>query len=109
MSYTTKTDCWGRTCYYDERGRLIGKESTTLGGKRIIKDANGTVIGRPQKDDYDRETIILEKKSSFFNPPKTTTLLRQGELEDHEICESCGEYLDGDDDMYCEDCLHDHF
>ena len=109
MGYTTKTDFWGNKSYYDEKGKLIGKEESTWLGGKVIKDSSGSVVGRPELDDYGRETIVMEKKSSFFGPSRTTTILRDGELEDWEMCENCGEYLDGDDDMYCEDCLHDHF
>ena len=30
-------------------------------------------------------------------------------LPQEKVLDILSEYLDGDDDMYCEDCLHDHF
>ena len=107
MAYTTKTDFWGNTTYYDENGNLIGKEETTWLGDKIIKDQNGNRIGRPETDIYGRETVILEKDSFWFDRSEKT-ILKDGELEDWEMCESCGDYIDGDNDMYCDECLHDH-
>lgn len=49
----------------------------------------------------------MEEKSSFFGPSMATTILRDGELEDWEMCENCGDYIDGDDDMYCDECKDD--
>ena len=109
MSYTTKTDFWGNTSYYDEKGRLIGKGDTTWFGTKVIKDQNGNVIGRPVRDEYNRETIELEKTSLFGFSSSKRTVLKEGELEDWEMCGYCGEYFDGEDDEYCQDCLHDHF
>ena len=108
MGYKVKTDFWGHRSYYDERGNLIGKEETTWLGDKVIKDSSGNRVGRPVIDEYGRETIEKESYSLFFGNSKTT-ILRDGELEDWEMCENCGEYLDGDDDEYCEDCLHDDF
>ena len=107
MSFTTKTNFWGTTTYFDERGNLIGKEDTTWFGTRVIKDSSGNVIGRPQTDIYGRETIELEHNSFFFGSSKKT-LLKDGELEDWEMCENCGDYNDGEDDLYCYDCRDDH-
>ena len=108
MSYTTKKDFWGHTSYYDENGQLIGKEETTWLGDKVIRDSSGTVIGKPKKDIWDRETIELEQNSFLFGTKKKT-ILKKGELEDWEMCGNCGEYFDGEDDEYCDDCLHDHF
>jgi len=107
MAYTTKKDFWGNTSYYDEKGKLIGKEDTTWLGDKVIKDASGNRIGRPVTDMYGRETIELERYSLFSGSSKTT-ILKDGELEDWEMCENCGDYIDGDNDMYCDECLHDH-
>lgn len=107
MAYTTKKDFWGNTTYYDENGNLIGKEETTWLGDRVIKDQYGNRISRPETDIYGRETITLEEDSFFFG--KTTkTILKDGELEDWEMCENCGDYIDGEDEMYCDECLHDY-
>lgn len=107
MAYTTKTDFWGNKTYYDDNGNLIGKEEKTWLGDRIIKDPSGNRIGRPQTDIYGRETIIMEKNSFLFGHSEDT-ILKEGELEDWEMCENCGDYINGEDDMYCDDCLHDH-
>ena len=109
MGYTTKTDFWGHKSYYDENGNLIGKEETTWLGDKVIKDQNGNRIGRPVIDEYARETIELEKTPIFGLSGSKETILREGELEDWEMCTICGEYFDGEDDEYCDDCLHDHF
>ncbi len=107
--FTKKTNIWGKTSYYDSKGNLIGEETTTWGGTRIIKDSNGNTIGKPEMDEYGRSTIKLEKKGSFFSPSKTKTLLSQWEPDVEDLCENCGEEMDGDDDLYCEDCEDDHF
>ena len=60
-------------------------------------------------DEYARETIELERTSIFGISAPKKTILRDGELEDWEMCTICGEYFDGEDDEYCEDCLHDNF
>lgn len=106
MAYTTKKDFWGNTTYYDENGNLIGKEETTWLGDRVIKDQYGNRIGRPETDIYGRETIIREKDSFWFGHSETTEL-KDGELEDWEMCENCGGYNNGEDDLYCDDCRHD--
>ena len=106
MSYTTKTDFWGNTSYYDEKGKLIGKEDTTWLGGKVIKDEYGNVVGKPVKDICGSETIELEHSSLFGTSKKT--ILKDGELEDWEMCENCGDYNDGEDDTYCDECLHDH-
>ena len=98
MSYTTKTDFWGNTTYYDEKGKLIGKEDSTWLGGKVIKDEYGNVVGKPVKDIWGRETIELEHSSFFFGTSKKT-ILKDGELEDWEMCESCGEYIDGDEKL----------
>ncbi len=107
MAFTTKKDFWGNTNYYDEKGKLIGKEDTTWFGTKVIKDSAGNRIGRPETDIYGRKTIVLEKDSFWFGHSEKT-LLKAGELEDWEMCENCGDYIDGDNDMYCNECLHDH-
>ncbi len=107
MGYTTKKNFWGTKSYYDDKGHLIGKEDTTWFGNKVIKDADGNVVGRPKKDLWGRETIVMEKRS-FFGTTKST-LLKEGELEDWEMCENCGDYLDGDSDIYCNECEHDHW
>ena len=107
MSYTTKTDFWGNTTYYDEKGKLIGKEDSTWLGDKVIKDEYGNVVGKPVKDIWGRETIELEHSSLFFGTSKKI-ILKDGELEDWEMCENCGDYIDGEDDTYCDECLHDH-
>ena len=109
MGYKVKTDFWGHKSYYDERGNLIGKEETTWLGDKVIKDQNGNRIGRPVIDEYARETIELEKTPIFGLSGSKETILREGELEDWEMCTVCGEYFDSEDDEYCDDCLHDHF
>ena len=108
MAYTTKKDFWGNTSFYDEKGNLIGKEDTTWLGDKVIKDAAGNRIGRPVTDIWGRETIELEHDSFFFGSSKKT-MLKEGELEDWEMCESCGDYIDGEDDMFCNSCLDDDF
>ena len=107
MAFKTKTDFWGHTSYYDEDGKLIGKEEMTWLGDRVIKDSSGNTVGRPETDIYGRETITLEEDSLFFGRTRKT-ILKDGELEDWEMCENCGDYINGEDDMYCDDCLHDH-
>lgn len=106
MAFTTKKDFWGNTNYYDEKGKLIGKEDTTWFGTKVIKDSAGNRIGRPETDIYGRNTIVLEKDSFWFGHSEKT-LLKAGGLEDWEMCENCGDYIDGDDDMYCDECKDD--
>ena len=109
MSYTTKTDIWGNTSYYDENGNCIGKEENTWLGGKVIKDSSGNTIGRPEIDSYGRETIELDKPSFFGFSSSKESILREGELEDWEMCVHCGEYFNGEDDEYCDDCGHDRF
>ena len=51
----------------------------------------------------------MEKTPIFGLSGSKETMLREGELEDWEMCTVCGEYFDGEDDEYCDDCLHGHF